>query len=54
VDLATLATPDTLLRWYRELVARKYTAKRPTTSGRPPVDADLEAAIVRLAEENRT
>lgn len=44
--------PDTLLRWHRELVARKYRAKRRT--GRPPVDDAVRALVVRLAEENET
>lgn len=50
-ELATLVTPDTLLRWHRTLVARKwtYTHKRP---GRPPIDKTIEALIVRMAEEN--
>ena len=49
--IATLVTPDTLLRWHRTLVARKwtYTHKGP---GRPPIDEVIEALIVRMAEEN--
>ena len=49
-DIATLVTPDTLLRWHRTLVARKwtYTHKGP---GRPPIDKAIEALIVRMAEE---
>ena len=43
--------PDTLLRWHRELVARRWTypGKAP---GRPPLDAELRTVILRLAREN--
>ena len=46
-------TPATLLRWHRNLVARKwaYPRKRP---GRPSTRADVHAAVLRLARENPT
>ena len=51
--LATLVTPDTLLHWFRVLVAKKWTfAKTPL--GRPPVDAALEKLVVKLLQENPT
>jgi len=43
-----LVTPDTILRWHRRLVARRWT----TTGIRRPVPAGLRALIVRLAREN--
>ena len=44
-------SPRTLLRWHQRLVARRWTYphRRP---GRPPVDRNLEALVVRLAREN--
>ena len=51
-DIGPLFTPDTLLRWHRELVARKYTSKKKT--GRKPLDEELRALVIRLAEENET
>ena len=43
-DIATIVTPDTILRWHRELIARKWTY--PTARPGPP---GLQAEICRLA-----
>src|ERR1035438_6332564 len=51
---ATLVTPDTLLRWFRVLVAKKWTFPRTNPIGRPPVDAALEKLVVKLLQENPT
>jgi putative transposase len=51
-DALLLFKPDTLLKWDRELVRRKWTFQHPNRGGRPPVDAELEALIVQLAREN--
>jgi putative transposase len=44
-------TPQTLLRWHRELVRRKWTQPAGRT-GRPPLDAEVQALVLRLAREN--
>ncbi len=44
--------PETVLRWHRELVRRKWTYKQKGKPGRPRITAELEALIVRLAKEN--
>ena len=44
--------PDTVLRWHRELVRRKWTFKRKGKPGRPVISSELEALIIRLAKEN--
>ncbi len=51
---ATLAHPDTLLRWYRELIAQKYDGSTNRGPGRPRIAATLEALIVKIATGART
>jgi putative transposase len=47
-----LVTPQTLLRWHRELVRRKWTYRNRRQLGRPPLDAELVALVLRMAREN--
>ena len=49
-DIATIATPDTLLRWHRQLIARKGTYA--TRAGKRGVLAEIRRLVVRMAEEN--
>ena len=50
-DIATIVTPDTILRWHRELIARKWTyaTARP---GRPGVQVEIRRLVVRMATDN--
>src|ERR1019366_9741077 len=50
--VACLVIPATLLRWHRELVRRKWTDRKTDRHGRPPIDAELRALILRLARDN--
>jgi len=52
-EVATIACADTILRWFRELVARKWTFKRKS-KGRPRTQAEIRELIVHLAKENTT
>jgi hypothetical protein len=49
-QIATVATPDTLLRWHRQLIARKWTYARK--SGQPGVLLEIRQLVVRMATEN--
>src|SRR5215467_5852344 len=51
-EMATIATPDTLLRWHRQLIARKWTYYRQP--GRRGVLREIRRLVVRMAEENPT
>jgi putative transposase len=54
-EVATIVKPETILAWHRTLVAKKFDGSRQRkTPGRPPVNAALEAPVVRLAQENRS
>ena len=54
-EVATAALPDTILAWYRRLIARKFDGSRARrTPGRPRIDREVEELIVRMAEENRS
>jgi transposase InsO family protein len=51
-EIATIATPDTLLRWHRQLIARKWTyGARPGPRG---VLLEIRQLIVRMATDNPT
>src|ERR671930_392746 len=45
-----LVSPQTVLRWHRELVARKWTFRR-RSPGRPPIDPGVRELVLRLARE---
>jgi hypothetical protein len=54
-DIARVAKPDTLLAWYRRLVAQKFDGSRCRTyPGRPRIWPEVEALVVQLARENRS
>jgi putative transposase len=50
-QVATIVTPDTILRWHRQLIARKWTFT-PRRPGRPGLMKAISSLIVRMATEN--
>jgi putative transposase len=52
-EVATLVTPGTLLRWYRQLIARKFDGSMQRRQlGRPRVTEEVEQLVMRMAEDN--
>jgi putative transposase len=52
-EVATIVTPETLLAWHRRLIAQKYDGRGQRRPGRPPTPDEIEALVVRMAQENR-
>jgi putative transposase len=52
-ELAAVAKPDTLLAWYRKLIANKFDgSKFRQQVGRPRIDEEAERLVVQMAKEN--
>src|SRR5882672_5663988 len=52
--VANVARPDTILAWYRKLIALKFDGSKARRSpGRPRIKREVEQLIVRMAKENR-
>ncbi|QDU92380.1 hypothetical protein Pla8534_01260 [Lignipirellula cremea] len=52
-ELTTIVTPDTILRWHRELVAKKWDqSKKRESVGRPRIRQVIVDLILRFAQEN--
>lgn len=51
-DVASAAKPDTLLGWYRKLIAKKFEGSRLRKSrGRPRTEEEIERLVVRMAKK---
>ena len=46
-------SPGTLIRWHRDLIARKYDGSKRRGMGRPQISDALRAAIIKIAKGNR-
>ena len=54
-EVATIVKPDTILGWHRKLVAQKFDGSQQRKApGRPLIDQEVEALVVRMAQENRS
>jgi putative transposase len=52
-ELAAVAKPDTLLAWYRKLIANKFDGSRfRQRVGRPRIDEEGERLVLQMAKEN--
>ncbi len=54
MELTTIVTPDTILRWHRQLVAQKwdYSERRKKKPGRPRVRQVIVDLVLQFAKEN--
>jgi putative transposase len=53
-EVASLVKPDTILAWYRQLIAQKFDGSpQRKARGRPKIDQELETLVVGMAQENR-
>jgi putative transposase len=54
-EVASIVKPDTILAWHRKLIAQKFDGSpQRKVLGRPNMDPELEALVVRIAQENRS
>jgi putative transposase len=51
-EVASIVTPDTILRWYRRLVAGRYDGSDRRGSGRPRKRGEPAMLVLRMAKEN--
>jgi hypothetical protein len=51
-NVVMILQPETVLRWHRELVRKKWTYQRGNKGGRPSISKELENLILKLAQEN--
>lgn len=52
-DICCAISPDTLLRWHRDLIAKKYDGSKNRKTGRPRLSEKLEKLILKIAKHNR-
>jgi putative transposase len=54
LEIATIVTPDTILRWHRQLVAQKwdYSDLRKKRPGRPGVSEEVTQLVLQMARDN--
>jgi putative transposase len=52
LELDTIVSPDTLMRWHRRLVAQKWGFSKRRGPGRPGIMREISQLIVRMAQDN--
>lgn len=53
-EIAGIVTPDTILRWYRRLVSKKYDGSKRRGPGRPSTKTDVVELVMKMARDNPT
>jgi putative transposase len=53
-QVAGIVTPDTILSWYRQLIAQKYDGGAKRGPGRPRVNDTIRSLVLRMGKENVT
>jgi len=54
-DVSAMVKPETILAWYRKLVAKKFDGSAQRAKrGRPRVEEEVEKLVLRMVEENPT
>ena len=54
-EVAQIVTPDTILGWYRKLIAKKFDgSQKRRAPGRPRTKQEIQELVLKLARENRT
>ena len=53
-ELVTMVAPETIMRWHRELIARKYDGSANRRPGRPRICDDVRLLVVRMASDNES
>ncbi len=52
-EISCIVKPETILKWFRKLVAKKFDGSSYRKShGRPPVGVELERLIIQFSQEN--
>ncbi|MEO0631502.1 MAG: integrase core domain-containing protein [Planctomycetota bacterium] len=51
-EICTIVTPDTILRWHRDLIARKYDGSERRRVGRPRIMREIRLLVVHMARQN--
>ncbi len=55
VAIRLIVTPDTILRWHRDIIRRRWARRsRQGRSGRPPTSRNVRSLVLRLARENES
>src|SRR5688572_32782940 len=52
LELDTVVSPDTLMRWHRRLVAQRWNFSKRRSPGRAGIMQEISRLIIRMAQEN--